>query len=189
MRVGFRILDRGCSRSPYDTKSTSIQSFIDVYAGPLYYMHFKYSSILTVTFVTFMYGFGIPIMFPIACASMIVLYFVGKTMLFYAYRVPPMYDERLSQNVLRYLQFAPLFFCFFGYWMISNEQLLLNNHLQPVSAATEVHETGHTIQTVLMKRGWAGLNWVLLVAGIILTAIFFFGNKCMQAFSKLIPSL
>ena len=96
MRVGFRILDRGCSRSPYDTKSTSIQAFIDVYAGPLYYMHFKYSSILTVSFVTFMYGFGIPIMFPIACASMIVLYFVEKTMLFYAYRVPPMYDERLS---------------------------------------------------------------------------------------------
>ena len=38
-------------------------------------------------------------------------------MLYYGYRVPPMYDERLSQNVLDRLQTAPILFLIFGYWM------------------------------------------------------------------------
>lgn len=45
MRIGFRILNGGCNRDPYKTSSTSIQSYIDTYAGPTYFMHFKYSTI------------------------------------------------------------------------------------------------------------------------------------------------
>ena len=73
---------------------------MEIRDGPLYYIHYKYSSVLTIMYVTFMYGFGIPALIPIACASLIMLYFVEKTLLFYAYRMPPMYDERLSQAVL-----------------------------------------------------------------------------------------
>ena len=47
-------------------------------------------------------------------------------MLYYGYRVPPMYDERLSQTVLNQLQFAPLLMMSFGYWMASSMQLLSN---------------------------------------------------------------
>ncbi len=74
-----------------------------MYGGPIYYMHFKYSSIMTITFITFIYGFGMPILFPIACVSFLVLYMVEKLLLFYGYRLPPMYDERLSQDVLNKL--------------------------------------------------------------------------------------
>lgn len=84
-------------------------------------MHYKYSSILTIVYITFMYGFGMPVLFPIACASFLVLYFVEKIMLFYGYVMPPMYDERLSNDVLRKLQFAPLLYIMFGYWMASNQ--------------------------------------------------------------------
>ena len=55
-------------------------------------MHFKYSSILTIVYITMMYGVGMPILFPIACISFVVLYFVEKILLFYGYRMPPMYD-------------------------------------------------------------------------------------------------
>ena len=84
-------------------------------------MHYKYSTILTVVYVTMMYGLGMPILFPIACISFVVLYFQEKTMLYYGYRVPPMYDERLSQNVLDTLQTAPILLVVFGYWMASNQ--------------------------------------------------------------------
>ena len=94
---------------------------MDMYSGPIYYMHYKYSSIMTTCFITFIYGFGMPILFPIACASFIVLYLVEKLLLFYGYRLPPMYDERLSQDVLNKLQFAPLLYLAFGYWMASNQ--------------------------------------------------------------------
>jgi hypothetical protein len=38
-------------------------------------MHYKYSTLMNIVFVTFMYGFGMPTLFPIACFSFIVLYF------------------------------------------------------------------------------------------------------------------
>jgi hypothetical protein len=66
-------------------------------------MHYKYSTILNVVFVTFMYGFGIPILFPVAVISLIILYFVEKTMLYYSYRMPPMYDEKMSELVYKVL--------------------------------------------------------------------------------------
>jgi hypothetical protein len=100
LRLFFRILDHGCSCDKYKTKKTSIQSYIDTYTGPVYLMHYKYAALLNIVFVTFMYGLGMPILFPIAILSFIILYLQEKMMLYYGYRVPPMYDERLSQTVL-----------------------------------------------------------------------------------------
>lgn len=101
MRAAFRQLDRGCSCNNRKTKKTSVQQYIDLYSGPVYMMHYKYSTILNVTFVTFMYGFGMPYLFPVAIYSLIVLYFIEKTMLYYSYRSPPMYDEKTYEMVLR----------------------------------------------------------------------------------------
>ena len=84
-------------------------------------MHYKYSALLTIIFVTMTFGFGIPILFPIAAMSILILYLVEKTMLYYAYRLPPMYDERLSQSVLKTLYWAPIYYLAFGYWMASNK--------------------------------------------------------------------
>ena len=120
LRFYGRCCDRGCTFDDTRTKTTSIQQYVNTYAGPVYFMHYKYSSIMTIAFITFIYGFGIPLLFPIACVSFIVLYLVEKLLLFYAYRLPPMYDERLSQDVLSKLQFAPLIYLAFGYWMASN---------------------------------------------------------------------
>jgi len=94
-------------------------------------MHFKYAGLLNIIFVTMTYGFGIPILFPIAAGTIFVLYCIEKTMLYYSYRLPPMYDQRLSESVLKKLYYAPIFFLGFGYWMASNKQLLSNEHLFP----------------------------------------------------------
>jgi hypothetical protein len=99
LRILFRCIDRGCTFSGR-TKSTSIQGYINTYQGPLYFMHYKYSSILTIGYMTFMYGFGMPVLFPIAALSFLVLYVVERFMLFYGHITPPMYDERLSNDVL-----------------------------------------------------------------------------------------
>lgn len=122
MRVFFRCLDRPCgSCDKYSTKKTSIQSYADIYLGPSYYIHFKYSTVLNICFVTMMYGFGLPILFPIAALSMIILYFLEKTLLYYSYRMPPMYDERLSDSVLNKLRWAPAIYLCFAYWMASSK--------------------------------------------------------------------
>jgi len=127
MRAVFRFMDGGCSRD--STKKTSIQPYIDTFAGPVYFLHYKYSASLNICFVTLMYGVSMPILFPIACCAFIVLYMVEKLMLYYSYRIPPMYDERLSKSVLNTLRLAPIFCLLFGYWTLSNRQLLSNDHL------------------------------------------------------------
>jgi len=121
LRFLGRYCDRGFSSDPYTTKKTSIQAYISTYSGPVYLMHYKYSALLNIIFTTFAYGFGIPILFPIAAGAIFILYIVEKTMLYYAYSLPPMYDERLSQSVLKQLYYAPLFLLGFGYWMASNK--------------------------------------------------------------------
>jgi len=67
-----------------------------------------------------MYGLGLPLLFPVAAGSFFVLYVVEKLMVYYSYRQPPMYDEKLNAHVLSLMTWAPLFMLAFGYWMLSN---------------------------------------------------------------------
>ena len=108
-------------------------------------MHFKYAALMNMIFVTLTYGFGIPILYPICCIGIFILYLVEKTMLYYAYRLPPMYDERLSQSVINTLYYAPLFLLSFGFWMASNQQLLSNDNLAPKDRMSDPDLTGHTL--------------------------------------------
>jgi len=47
---------------------------------------------MNVTFVTFMYGLALPLLFPIALLAFLVLYVTEKLTITYYYRKPPMYD-------------------------------------------------------------------------------------------------
>ena len=190
LRFLYRCLDRGCKiRKDGTTKSTSIQGYINLYQGPLYFMHYKYSSILTIAYITFMYGFGMPVLFPIAMLSFLVLYFVEKLMLFYSYVMPPMYDERLSNDVLSKLQFAPLLYVIFGYWMASNMQLISNEHLTAVESSTSIYITSHTMGTAFSGVGWEGIKWPLYIAFIFLFIIFFFGEILVNWLCDFFPNL
>ena len=44
-----------------------------------------YSRVLTIVFVTFMYGFGLPILYPIAALSLLLLYATEKANLYWGY--------------------------------------------------------------------------------------------------------
>jgi len=121
IRVALRCLDRGCnSCDKYKTKKTSLWQYTYLYAGPQYFMHYKYSAILNVTFVCFMYGFGLPMLFPVSFLAFLILYFVEKSMLYWSYRLPPSYDESLNDGVLIKLEWAPVFYFLIGYWMLAN---------------------------------------------------------------------
>ena len=65
-----------------------MQGYIEIYSGPVYDIHYKYSSILNIIFITFLYGPGIPILFPIALLSLAVIYVKERLCLAYSYREP-----------------------------------------------------------------------------------------------------
>lgn len=84
-RFAFRLMDRSWGNDTYKTKKTSMQLYIDLYSGPEYFIHFKYSGILNVTFVTMMYGVGLPILFPIAAFTYFNLYTLERLLVAYFY--------------------------------------------------------------------------------------------------------
>ena len=58
-------------------------------------MHFKFSNILNVTYVTMVYGLGLPLLFPIALLSYFIFWAVERYMLAYVYRKPPNMDANM----------------------------------------------------------------------------------------------
>ncbi|CDW86701.1 UNKNOWN [Stylonychia lemnae] len=170
-RTLFRCLDRGlCKCDSNKTKKITIQQYVEIYSGPNFFIHYKYSSILNITFVTMMYGVGLPILFPIAALSFLTLYLVEKTMVYYSYRQPPMYDEKLNINVLTILTYAPILFLGFGYWMLSSKQLL-SNELFSFTYDQDIKETGHIWYNVLKWQSYVAspslpmllMFWVFLI--------------------------
>ena len=81
----FRRMDRSWGSDTYKTKKTSMQLYIDLYSGPEYLIHFKYSGMMNVTFVTLMYGMGMPILFPIAALTYFNLYTLERLLVSYFY--------------------------------------------------------------------------------------------------------
>jgi hypothetical protein len=83
-------------------------------------MDSRYSTILLTIFVTFMYGYAIPMLFPIAALTFMFYYFGDKLSVTYYYQKPPMYDDNLHEAALNLMKYAPLFSMFFGYWCMGN---------------------------------------------------------------------
>ena len=141
IRTLRRVIDRRCW-----TRGTSVktrQAYIEIHAGPVFYMHYKYSMILNIIFITFMFGTGMPILFPIATLTFLTLYILEKGMLYYGYREPPVYDEVLNEAVLSVMKLAPLFMLGFGYWFLSSKQLLSNDLLEPIQRKSVAFQAGH----------------------------------------------
>ena len=120
LRFLARFYDRGCSCKNESTKKRSISDYIDLYAGPMYFIHYKYSYILNVVFITFMFGAGIPILFFQALAALIVLYICERLTLAYSCIPPPMFDQTLNRLAIKILMFAPLLYFSVGFWMFDS---------------------------------------------------------------------
>jgi hypothetical protein len=191
MRQAYRLLDNGFSRNTERTKKTTLQQYIELYSGPIFFIHYKYSAILNIVFVTMMYGMGLPILFPIASLSLLTLYCMEKIMLHYVYREPPMYDEKLNKNALSILTWAPCLFLTFGYWMLSNKQLLGNTlpHTWMYKDDTNI-KSGHEWTEVFSSEtySWGNPAMPLLVTFWVVVFLCFFRNTILKLWN-LVPVL
>ena len=100
---------------------------VSLYSGPEYRLDSKYSHILTLIYVAFMYGLFIPILFPIAALGIFIMYLTEKLAILYFYQKPPMYDDSLSKHALRYLQLAPVPMFVMSYWAFGNSAIFFND--------------------------------------------------------------
>ena len=63
-------IDSKNTNNPYVTRCTSLAKYRSVYGGEEYLIHFKYSDMLVIVYVSCMYGLGIPLLFPIGALNL-----------------------------------------------------------------------------------------------------------------------
>lgn len=120
---------------------------MDLYSGEDFIIHFRYSAILNVTYVTMLYGPGLPILFPIAAFSYFIFYSAERYGLAYTYEMPPQMDDMLTRNALNLLGYSPLMFLLNGYWMFSNKQMF-EGVVTSIDSLNDRMETSHTFDSV-----------------------------------------
>jgi len=109
-----------CCRKNTSTKCVTYKQYEDLYAGPEYSMHFKYSAIIMQVYMSFMYGMMIPILFPLALFGFFNMYVNERILLAYYYKQPPVYDLDLHLEALKKVKVAPLLMFMLSYWAIGN---------------------------------------------------------------------
>jgi len=92
-----------------------------LYSGPLFFVHYRLAGVINLVFITFFFGPGQPILFPITLAGLIVQYLAERLRMAYSYQKPPMYDSRLTGHTLKYLSFAPILYAIYACWLFSNQ--------------------------------------------------------------------
>ena len=150
----FRRKDQGWERGKverfYKTKTTQIYQYLDLYSGAEYIIHFKQSMLLNITFVTMMYGLGLPILFPVAAFSYFVFWATERYQMAYNYQLPPALDDALTRNMIKLLSYSPILFLLNGLWMLSNRQIF-NSWLNPIPDKSASMQTGHTVASLFYK--------------------------------------
>ena len=96
---------------------------MEIHSGPEHEVHVKYAEILTVVFVTLMYGPGMPILYPISVIHYFIYWNVARYTIIYDIMEPPSMDYTLTKNCIRYLRMAPLFMLPNAFWILTNKQI------------------------------------------------------------------
>jgi hypothetical protein len=116
-----RKMDMKWGNDRYVTKKTSMMAYKKIWSGGEYIMHIKNAGLLLVVFVTCMYGVGMPLLFPVAALNFFIQWTCERIMAVYQVKLPPSLDDKLTNNLLAMIKWAPLIMLFNGYWMLSNE--------------------------------------------------------------------
>ena len=105
---------------PDETNAKTIWQFEDIYCGADFEIDDRLAFVITMVYVAFIYGPGMPIMFIIVLVGLIALYVNERLSMAYSYKKPPMYDNRVIQFTLKLLQFSPVLYFISAAWLFSN---------------------------------------------------------------------
>jgi hypothetical protein len=157
--------------NPYNSKKTSMAKYKMLHGGSDYIIHFKYSNVLNIVYITMTYGVGMPILFPIAVFNFLNQWLCERIIVAYCMKLPPALDDKLIRNSLKMMRFAPFFFLANGYWMVSNKQIFFNLYTF-VASAHNAMQSGHRFVFSAEDHGlplamFALLHFALLVVMIV----------------------
>lgn len=103
-----RCHDRGCSCDKRNTKMLVQEDYENINTGNQFMFEFRYSNMLTVLAIAFLYSGGLPVMYPTAFIFFFITYWFDKCLLFNCYRRPIKFDNYLAKRTLGYFKFILL---------------------------------------------------------------------------------
>lgn len=158
-----RLLDNKFTGNQYKTKKCSMAAYKDLYSGADYVIHFKYSGVLNIVYITMMYGMGMPILFVLAAFNFFNQWVCERLIVAYQVKLPPALDDKLTNNAIEMLKYAPILLLFNGYWMISNKQIY-ENVWSYIDKTTDTMKSDHFV--------YFGVNWGTPVLFMATAAVF-----------------
>ena len=93
-------------------------------------MYKGYAILMNTSLVTFTFGLGIPILFPISLLALINHYICEKILFAFIYRKPPMYGNQINNGCLNVLKYAPLLMMSTQYWAFTNKAIFRNESVE-----------------------------------------------------------
>ena len=124
-----RCLDRNCSCDERHTKKLTQEDYENINLGAEFMFEFRYSNMLTVLSVTFLYSGGMPILYPVAALFFFISYWVDKCLLLRCYRKPIKFDERLARSTLGFFKYILILHIIGFFIMYSLTPILQNSFL------------------------------------------------------------
>lgn len=120
-----RCLDRGCRCwGAWRTKKLTQEDYEKINTGDPVQWDYKFANLLTILFLTMLYGSGIPIMYIIAFVYFFVTYWVDKWLIFYNHRKPNEFGEKMTLKVLSNFKYAVFLHVLGSLFMYSNNNIL-----------------------------------------------------------------
>ena len=103
----------------------------ELYVGGRFLPSIRFPLVLTMSFVSLLYGGGIPMLYPMAGLGFLLQYFTDKAMLLNFYRIPAALGADMARLTIRILPMAVLGHLLFTIWMFSTPLLMPSPIITP----------------------------------------------------------
>ncbi len=126
--------------------------------------------------MTFTFGAGLPILFPIAGLNLLSIYLLNLLSLAYSYRrIEDQDDKKVRLFFLKIVIVAPLFYILMATWLLSSPQVFDKGRVLPNDTGNVFGSSGHTCLDIMShpsKFGFVMIPiWALFAVDILLCDI------------------
>mmetsp|Transcript_44012 Transcript_44012/g.42598 ORF Transcript_44012/g.42598 Transcript_44012/m.42598 type:complete len:185 (-) Transcript_44012:303-857(-) len=91
-----------------------------------------------------MYGTAMPVLYPIALLTYIILYITERCLVFYYYKQPPAFDQKMTNTSLNILRWGPFLLFAMTYWILGNNQVF-DNQVFVQEYTSNITFSGHSV--------------------------------------------
>jgi len=124
-----------------NTNKQTRKDYKELYTGTDFLIDGRIAQILMLLFINFMYGAGIPLLYPVTLLTVIFIYWVDKVLFLKLYKLPKNFDEKIQETVRLTLEFLLLIHISFAIWTYGSPDIFGNENQLSSTYQNEVSQS------------------------------------------------